>query len=43
MYASDGLNGRSPGRCPRSVDRSGVRQNAGTKLAVVFAVVLDEC
>lgn len=42
MYASDGLSGRSPGRCPRSVDRSGVRQNAGTKLAVVLAVVLDE-
>ena len=29
-------------RCPRSVERSGVRQNAGTKLAVIFAVVLDE-
>ena len=25
MYASDGLSGRSPGRCPRSVEQSGVR------------------
>ena len=42
MYASDGLSGRSPGRCVRSVERSGVRQNAGTNLAVILAVVLDE-